>query len=461
MRILMCCADWGVPLGGNGGSSVHLRSMAKALSGLGHEVRLLVSNPGGPVKTALPVDSVPFRRLWPGLLALSERGRHLMSFVPYRVPGLVPEQGHTVSPRPAPQPPDQSELSWRLRFCYQDLPKTLDTFEELFVHPRFFGRAVTQAMAGFKPHAVYERYALGQTGAAWAVRAAGGDGPVHLLEVNASLAFERTRQGDFKGFWSWWGRRMESRLWRIAKRVFCVSGRLRDLAIAAGADPGRVRVVPNGVDVEAFTPDRPRGALRELLGASRGELLIGWLGSLSPGRGAEEFLRVLALALPQAGRVRGVVIGDGPLAGQCRALAKEVGLAGRVDFLGSVPHERVPDILVDLDVAVASYPDQEGFYFSPLKVAEYLACGLAVVAGRTGQVMDMIVDGVNGRLVEPGDLAAWSKAVVGLCRDRAMRESLGMTARCMALLGPTWENNARQVEREILACRREKEGAQA
>jgi glycosyltransferase involved in cell wall biosynthesis len=255
--------------------------------------------------------------------------------------------------------------------------------------------------------------------------------------------------------WNWWNKREEHRLWRSCQRVLCVSGRLRDVVVGAGTDPGRVRVIPNGVNLDVFSPKRAKGALRNLLGASREEVLVGWLGSLSKGRGAEEFLRILAAAIPMAGMARGVVIGDGPLAGECHALARDMGLSGCVDFIGSVEHERVPELLVDLDVAVASYPRQEGFYFSPLKVAEYLACGLAVVAGRTGQMMDMVTDEVNGVLAEPGDIQAWAEAVAGLCLDGTKRDILGEAARKAALAGPTWEKNAKQVEREIMACMRE------
>lgn len=462
MKILMCCADWGVPLGGDGGSSVHFRSLAKALAGLGHDVRLLVSNRGGSAAVALPVEGVPSRRFWPGFSAWVERMRGRESGEPRFAPSPTPAPGMEhpgATAQPAGRggrPAEGAEsASWKVRLYYQDLPRVLDRVEEFLFHPRFFGRAVARAMKDFRPHCVYERYALGQTGAAWAVRTFGKGGVPHALEVNAPLAAERRAQGDLTGFWAWLGGVEEKRLWRGAGRVFCVSERLRGLAVEAGAEAGRVLVVPNGVDVESFTPERPKGALRNRLGAGPDEVLVGWLGSLSPGRGAEEFLRILALALPMADNARGVVIGGGRLDGRLRSLAAELGISGRVDFVGPVAHERVPDLLADLDVAVASYPGQEGFYFSPLKVAEYLACGLAVVAGRSVGGACPVEDGVNAVLLEPEDLDSWAVAVAGLCRNRDRRLALGSEARRAALRGPTWRGNALAVEREILACQRE------
>jgi glycosyltransferase involved in cell wall biosynthesis len=479
--------------------------MAKALVGLGHEVRLVVSNAGGPTKVAVPVANVPFRRLWPGMHGWLERLRGRMAPIPEDVtrilplstaqgthggmsrdqtPGMAgaqaglagedalsafepiasggaPWMGGTNSPLGPDGEPGAdgtTASSWKLRFYYQDLPRLVDRCDEFFFHPAAFARVVASAMETFRPHAVYERYALGQSGAARAVRSARvlGSFPEtqvpHLLEVNASLAQERV---DLSGPWAWWGRMSEKRIWRKSDRVLCVSDRLRDLAARSGADTARIRVIPNGVDVEAFSPDLAKGALRASLGVSGHEMLVGWLGSLSKGRGAEEFLRILALLLPYESNVRGVVIGGGSLAGECRDLASRLGIAERVSFLGPVDHERVPGLLVDLDVAVACYPRQEGFYFSPMKLGEYLACGLPVVAGRVGQMLEMVEDGVNGVLAEPGNLSDWARQVAGLCRDPKLRTALGQGARLSALAGPTWENNARMVEREILECRRQ------
>ena len=448
MRILMCCADWGVPLGGNAGSSVHLRSMAKALAGAGHEVRLVVNNHSGQTLPSLPMDIVPFRRFWPAVREWTQRSGGAPNLATQPPAGKGLDTLHfAAEPQEAPEP------SWKVRLHYDHLPRVLDRVEEFIFNPRVFGRAVARIMAEFEPDAVYERYALGQTGVAWAARSHGSGVP-HLLEVNASLAFERTVQGELSGFWSWWGQRKETQLWRRCQRVFCVSRRLRDLAVRVGADPGRLRVMQNGVDVDAFSPERPKGTLRRAVGSNPEEILIGWLGSLSPGRGAEDFLRILARALPELRDARGVVIGDGRLAGQCRSLASELGISERVVFTGAVEHERVPDMLVDLDLAVASYPKQDGFYFSPLKVAEYLACGLPVVTGTTGGT-NPVEDGINGVLVRPGDVAAWAYAVVALCKDRARRTRMGVAARRSALMGPTWEKNARVVEQSILDCRRE------
>jgi len=480
MRILMCCADPGVPLLGNQGSSVHLRSLAEALAALGHEVRLVVSNAQGPETLALPVVSVPAGRLWPGLHGWLERlrgraGRHdgpvsvkgragdhddpeaPASATPPERPQLadVPEQmvsqpgSASRKPPERPQPADQPKsVSWKLRVYYQRLPSFVNACEEFFVHPFLFGRAVAREIRTFKPHAIYERYSLGQFGAALVA----GSVP-HLLELNASLARERGgARGSLPRWGAWWGRFVEKRLWRAPSRVFCVSERLGALARESGVSPEAICVTPNGVDVRAFSPELPKGTLRRLLHTGEDELLVGWLGALSNGRGAEEFVRIMALALPEIPRARAVVLGGGPLCGELQNLAASLNIADRITFLGPVDHGLAAHLLVDLAVAVACYPRQsssEAFYFSPMKLAEYLACGLAVVAGRAGEMARIVEDGVNGLLVEPGDLAGFARAVCDLCAKKDRREALGLAARESALAGPTWEKTAQKVERQI------------
>ena len=459
MRILMCCADWGVPVGGGAGSSVHLRAMAGALARLGHQVRLVVSNAGGAFQPGVPVETVGYRRLWPTLSAMVETIRGSRTTAPSRPapPDAGPPSPDAPPLTDAPVPMGSRALSWKTRFYYETLPDFADRLEEYCLHPLQVEKALNRSIDAFVPDAVYERYALGQTGAARTVARAGGNGPLHFLEVNASLVLERSAQGSLSGPWLRLAAQREVRLWRGVDRVFCVSEPLRRMVETAGADPARVLVAPNGVDVERFTPDRPKGALRRLLGVDSQTVLIGWLGALSPGRGAQEFLDIMAMTLPVVDDAMGVLIGGGPLEQACRRQAHDLGLDGRVAFAGMAPHETVPDLLVDLDIAVSCYPAQGENYFSPMKVAEYLASGLAVVAVRAGGADDMITDGVSGLVVEPADRHGWSLALTALCRDADLRARLGAQARRRALAGPTWLGNARRVEQEILACRRERD----
>jgi glycosyltransferase involved in cell wall biosynthesis len=101
-----------------------------------------------------------------------------------------------------------------------------------------------------------------------------------------------------------------------------------------------------------------------------------------------------------------------------------------------------------MDIAVAPYPADDGGYCSPLKLFEYLAAGLPIVASRTGAVTSVLRDGHDGVLVPPGDPGALAAALADLRADPARRAALGRAARRTAVRGHSWQA---AVDR-ILAC---------
>jgi glycosyltransferase involved in cell wall biosynthesis len=100
-----------------------------------------------------------------------------------------------------------------------------------------------------------------------------------------------------------------------------------------------------------------------------------------------------------------------------------------------------------MDVAVAPYPPQANFYFSPLKVYEYMAAGLPVVASCIGQLAELIRDGINGLLCPPGDPVALAEALERLRQEPGLRASLGRAARATAHRNYTWRAVAQRIFR--------------
>jgi glycosyltransferase involved in cell wall biosynthesis len=92
-----------------------------------------------------------------------------------------------------------------------------------------------------------------------------------------------------------------------------------------------------------------------------------------------------------------------------------------------------------MDVAVAPYPPRSPFYFSPLKVYEYMAAGLPIVASRIGQLEELLDSGDCGVLCAPGDPAALAEALAALRRDPARRRRLGEMARAKVRRESTWD----------------------
>jgi glycosyltransferase involved in cell wall biosynthesis len=126
----------------------------------------------------------------------------------------------------------------------------------------------------------------------------------------------------------------------------------------------------------------------------------------------------------------------------------EEGLQDAVMMAGAVEHRHVPEMLAIASVAVApNISFFNGHGGSPLKIYEYMAAGKAVVATRTGQVAEVIQDGLNGVLVEAGDKLGLADAIIALLNDPILRDRLGRQARRQAVEHHSWKQYARQLER--------------
>lgn len=190
----------------------------------------------------------------------------------------------------------------------------------------------------------------------------------------------------------------------------------------------KVRIVPYGIDLEQFTEtealQREARAVRERFG--QGPLLLA-VGRLIYYKGFEFAIR----ALPLVAGARLLVIGDGPLRGQLEKLARELGVAERVTFLGEILNERVTPYYLASDVYVMpSIAKSEGFGIVQI---EAMACGVPVVNTRLPSGVPFVSrDGETGLTVEPEDHRALAAAVQRLIDDPLLRQRFGAAGRVRA-----------------------------
>ncbi|MPV37421.1 glycosyltransferase family 4 protein [Georgenia subflava] len=384
MRIAYVCADPGIPVFGTKGASVHVQEVLRVLLDAGHAVDLFCRRTGGDP--------------WPDARAAVAAGR-------LRVHELERLGG-----------PD---LAARER--------------ALIVGDDAMHAAIVEAggAAGFD--AVYERYSLfSRAGTRYATAR---EIPA-VLEVNAPLPLEAARhRGLVHG-------EEAAAVVRDASGgadvVVCVSEPVADWVrghLPEGAGRPRVVVEANGVDVDRIRPaDLPAGAPR----ASR-PFTVGFVGTLKPWHGTATLLEAFALLRGQITDARLLLVGDGPEAEPLRRRATALGLGDAVTFTGAVSPVDVPGWLHRTDVACAPYPAGEGEgYFSPLKVYEYMAAGLPVVASAVGQLPAVVDHGRTGLLVPGSDPAALAVVLGVLAADPGMRERLGAAARAEMVAAHTW-----------------------
>lgn len=419
MKILYLCADLGIPLLGHKGAAVHVRELVAALSRAGHTV--VVATP-------------------------------LLNKSPWEVPARL----------------EGTELHIPLCAAADGAALYLKTFNEMLgVDSSLPGELrrilynedlfcqLKRRLEHSPPMFIYERASLYSVSGVLLAQAL--DVPL-VLELNAPLALEQSAyRGSAFGTLA-----AEAERWTLsrANAVLLVSDQLREHALAMGLAPERLHVIPNGINGQQFRPARRDLALRETLGLSPG-LVLGFVGGLRPWHGVDVLPRLLEGLAPRYPGLRFLVVGDGPLKGTLEQGFRKRGLAQRVVFTGAVPHESVAELMGALDVALAPYePSDHPFYFSPLKLFEYMACGVPVVAAAQGQIPGVIEDQVTGLLYPPGNLAALTACCERLLEDAALRQRLGEAASKLIHGHYTWDHNAARVTKiasELLARRQPRE----
>lgn len=288
----------------------------------------------------------------------------------------------------------------------------------------------------------YERYAL--FGAATPMVASAGR-PV-IVEVNAPLVDEQRHHRELVDG----ARAVDTTIacLRAATVVAAVSEPVRDWVIGLIGARAAVRVVPNGVNTDRIVP----------VGRSaRSTVTVGFVGTLKPWHGTEVLIDAFGRLDPTLNRRRLLICGDGPQRAELAARAAR--LPATVEFTGAVSPDRIPAVLARMDIAVAPYPPAAagGHYFSPLKIYEYFAAGLPVVASAIGQIPEVIEPGRTGLLVEPGDPDALAAALGRLIAEPALRDRLGREARTAAERDHTWRRALEAIVGDIAIRASERE----
>jgi glycosyltransferase involved in cell wall biosynthesis len=222
--------------------------------------------------------------------------------------------------------------------------------------------------------------------------------------------------------------RVERLLDRIARRsvdaIVANSDAVRaEVARYERIDPGRIRVIHNGVDIPAPIPPAARAALRAAWGVGPDDVLVGCVGNYKSGKGQELLVRAHARALPTTPGLRLILVGEGPRRAELQRLVDELGVHDAVRLHGAEPDAR--DIIGAFDI-VAQASVSEGL---PNAVLEAAAAGLPIVATDAGGTAEILDQGRAGILVPIDDETAMAAAIGRLAADPVLRRSLGETAR--------------------------------
>jgi glycosyltransferase involved in cell wall biosynthesis len=210
-------------------------------------------------------------------------------------------------------------------------------------------------------------------------------------------------------------------LFRHAAAIVAVSRSMQDRLVAMGAAPGKVHYNACGVDCRQFSGARP----------SQSEPTLLAVGRFAEKKAPHLTLLAFAGVHRQRPESRLHMIGDGPLLGPCIALARSLGIADAVSFLGSQAPEvvkremRSARAFVQHSVEALS-GDSEG---TPVAVLEAGASGLPVISTRHGGIPDVVIDGETGFLVDECDVRSMTEHMIAVLADPLMADRLGQAGR--------------------------------
>ncbi len=283
---------------------------------------------------------------------------------------------------------------------------------------------------------VWQRHELFHTAGLDLARAL--DAP-SVLFVPAPLVWESSQWGVHRPGWGFWVERYgEHPALRRADVVACGSDVVANEVARSGVDADRIVVTPSGVDLDAFVLHRDPRTIRAEHGLTD-RFVIGWAGSFRRFHSLEQLIDAAA----RIDNASLLLVGDGPERPRVEKLARDREV--HTVFTGTVRHKYVASYLAAMDVGVLLAPSDGAFHYSPLKLAEYVAAGLPVVAPRVAQVADRLNDGVDAVLVTPSDADELMAALLALRDDPVLRLRLSEAARTAAETRWSWDNEVRRI----------------
>jgi glycosyltransferase involved in cell wall biosynthesis len=209
---------------------------------------------------------------------------------------------------------------------------------------------------------------------------------------------------------------------------------IRDHARSCGARSKNITVLPNAANRKFFR-------VPLVSNNNSSPFTVGFVGTLKPWHGVIDLLIAFKIVTEKIENSRLLIVGDGPERKRLESRARRLDLDEKVEWIGEVKHKDIPGYLSKMDAVVLPYPKLKRFYFSPLKLFEYMASGRAIIASSIGQLKEILDDKKTALLYKPGYVEALANHIITLESDPSLRSLLGKNAR-KAVKNRTWENNA-------------------
>lgn len=282
---------------------------------------------------------------------------------------------------------------------------------------------------------VYERYSLFMFVTVLLCRMRGL--PI-ILEVNDSAAVERVRPLFFKRL----AMAIERWVFRKAHGLVFVSSVFRDRAVQVHGEIAPTIITPNAANISQFTfTTAQRGEARQKWGLE-GHVVCGYLGAFVPWHAIDQFVYRIADALKGNPHLKLLLVGDGAKFDEVKQFVESKGLSHQIVMVGRVPHDQVPGLLAAMDMAILP---SAGDYTSPVKLFEFMACGVPPIAPDFLPIREVLQPDVTGWMFPAGNLDEAVSQVVARSQDQAALAAVGKAARSYIAEHRQWRNNIMQL----------------
>lgn len=272
---------------------------------------------------------------------------------------------------------------------------------------------------------IYERYSL------WSYKGmeyANKNNIPSILEVNSPLIEEQEKHRGL--IHKKEAENVANKVFNFADNIVAVSDGIKNYLSKYIENNHKIQVISNGVNTERFSSP---------LIFKNSVFTVGFVGTLKPWHGLDILLEGFEYFYHSHPQSRLLIVGDGTQKEQLLTDIKSKNLEPVVELTGAVSPSKIPSFLAQMDVGVAPYPPLKDFYFSPLKVYEYMAAGLPVIVSDIGQLTKVINHGINGFLSPAGDAMALANYLEELWRSPVLRQTMGNQAHDYVLKNHTWD----------------------
>jgi glycosyltransferase involved in cell wall biosynthesis len=282
---------------------------------------------------------------------------------------------------------------------------------------------------------IYERYSLYMCAAVFLAR--WRKIPI-ILEVNDSAAVDRVRPLFFKSI----AMAIERWVFRKADGLVFVSSVFRDRLQKAHGWIAPAIVSPNAANISQFSFTPAQRAQARAQYKLDGAVVCGYLGAFVPWHGVDQFVYHVADKLAQAPHLKLLLVGDGAKFAEVEAFVRSRGLQDQVVLTGRVPHDQVPGLLAAMDMAILP---SAGDYTSPVKLFEFMACGVPPIAPDYQPIQEVLQPGRTGWLFKAGDLDSAVDMVLRHSQDTEALREVGRHARQYITDHRQWRHNVVQL----------------